>query len=177
MAKSGAPAVPQKPPTKQQAVQKVDVHVSPKECFVWYANSKDGWTPIPGTGCAHYVSHKLGITGNGAKCDAGYLFRVPDLVSGLAAVDVKDVAVNDIWTNGGKTHTGVVVEIVNDPKGRDFIIEHCSSAQHGVVRNNWKQKFSGQGRFYRPSLTNSSQGAGGSTSARTSGFPVTEAFS
>lgn len=162
-----------KPTTKREAIKKVDRHVSPKDCFVWFASSKQGWIPIPGTGCAHYVAHQLAIK-RGAGCDAGYTIRVPELVAGLSKVAAADVAVNDIWANAGLTHTGLVVEIKEGAK-RDFVIEHCSSRQGAVVRNEWRAYFAGQGVFYRP------KGAGvavpqAKSAARRSGHPVGESF-
>ena len=38
--------------SQEKAVKKVDQHVEPKDCFIWY-QKKDTWAPIPGTGCAH----------------------------------------------------------------------------------------------------------------------------
>ena len=68
--------------TKQQAIARVPAHVVPRDCFVWYMDSRRGWEPIPGTGCAHYVAHRLGIT-RGAVCDAGSSIRVSDVVAGM----------------------------------------------------------------------------------------------
>lgn len=160
------------------AIAKVDKHVSPKDCFVWFKNSKEGWTPIPGTGCAHYVSHTLGMKGIKGVCAAGYSFRVPDLVRGLSSIKVDEVAVNDIWVNAGLTHTGLIVEIKDDVKnGRNFVIEHCSSQQGGVVRNEWKTHFSAKGRFYKLPSNTGTPVPEAKTTARRSDFSVREAFS
>jgi len=51
----------------QAAVALLDAHVTPRDCFVWYAGGQDGWTPIAGTGCAHYVAHQLGIQLGGGR--------------------------------------------------------------------------------------------------------------
>jgi hypothetical protein len=42
--------------SEKDAVKKVDKHVSPKECFIWYIDNKRGYEPIPGTGCAHFCT-------------------------------------------------------------------------------------------------------------------------
>ena len=165
-----------KPAGKSAAVGAVDRHVSPKECFIWYASSKLGWTAMPGTGCAHYVAHKLGLKASGLKCLAGYVVRVPDLVAGMAKVKVEEVTENDIWTNAGLSHTGIVVEVKEADGVRNFVIEHCSSAQGGVVRNEWRTHFGGQGSFHRPKLTGKPVPTAQGT-ARTSGLPVSEVFS
>ena len=68
----------------QAAVALLDAHVTPRDCFVWYAGGQDGWTPIAGTGCAHYVAHQLGIQlgGSGACCLAGFSYRVSSVIIG-----------------------------------------------------------------------------------------------
>ena len=68
----------------QAAVAQLDNHVTPRDCFVWYKGSHDGWAPITGTGCAHYVAHQLGIQAGppGALCLAGYVYRVPMVIIG-----------------------------------------------------------------------------------------------
>ena len=165
--------------TKSEAVARVDAHVFPKPCFVWYVNNQKGWSPIPGTGCAHYVSHQLGIKGVKRACDAGYLFRVPDVVAGLVQVKNSEVQVGDIWTNLKVDHTGLVVEVKPDPKNsklKQIVIEHCSSRQRGVVRNDWKTFFGGQGNFFRPRNERVRQRSEDKTTARNSTFPVREAF-
>src|ERR1043166_9171188 len=83
------------------AVSHVDRHVQPKDCFVWY-KSNDNWEPIIGTGCAHWVSHQLGIhTGTGGeKCLAGFTYRVrPVVLSRMPVPAIADVKVNDIWAS------------------------------------------------------------------------------
>jgi hypothetical protein len=177
MAGPAAAGSPAKPPSKQQAIASVDRHVFPKACFVWFKSTKDGWTPIPGTGCAHYVAHQLGMKGTGGVCDAGYLFRVPALVTGLSPIKAGDAAVGDIWANARLTHTGLVVEVEDDgTKGRDIVIEHCSSQQGGVVRNDWRTHFSAQGQFYRPAGAATTPLPQDKASARTSRLPVRETF-
>ena len=47
--------------SKADAVAAVPAHVEPKPCFVWYTGNARGWTPIPGTGCAHWIAHQLGL--------------------------------------------------------------------------------------------------------------------
>ena len=116
--------------TKEEAVSHVPAHVVPKDCFVW----KDGpsshpWRVIPGTGCAHWVAHQLGI-GRGAACYDGYSIRVRDVISGRTEVKkIKCCRVGDIWTNGGCTHCGIVRAVGTD----NVLVEHCSSGRGGVV--------------------------------------------
>jgi hypothetical protein len=158
----------------------VDSHVEPKECFVWYMDNKRGWMAISdlphSTGCAHYVAHKLGVT-KGATCNAGYTIRVPDLVQSMSAVKSEAVQQSDVWTNAGNTHCGLVVTVTEatdaKTKKREIEIEHCSSAQGGVVRNDWASHFHGAGNFYRPKDTAISN-VSGTSLIRKSGFPVKE---
>jgi hypothetical protein len=164
--------------TKAQAIKAVRRHVFPKPCFIWYKNNAEGFEPIPGTGCAHYVAHQLGIKGTRSVCADGFLFRVPDLVAGLAPVKAEDVQVHDIWANAKLDHTGLVIAVRTDAKNvKQFTIEHCSSRQGGVVTNDWRQYFHGQGSFYRPPDGRPKTLPQDNTSSRASRFPVTEAFS
>src|SRR5205085_12658965 len=88
--------------TIEQARAAIPAHVQPKACFVWFVGNAAGYAPIPGTGCAHYVSHKLGLKGGHARCLDGYYVRVPELVAGMTPVgSVDDVRVNDVWANNG----------------------------------------------------------------------------
>jgi hypothetical protein len=175
--------------SKASAIKKVPTHVTPKECFVWYVGTKEGWEPIPGTGCAHYVSHQIGIKrgkAGSSACDLGYVFRVSDLVKSMTLVKAEEVQTQDIWANTGNTHCGIVVAVESagnsdkkegKPIGK-ITIEHCSSAQGGVVRNDWAGHFHGQGKFYRSAHTGSAApSAAPMKSARNSPFPVGEAFS
>jgi hypothetical protein len=87
----------------QDAVKKVDKHVSPKECFVWFMDNKRGYEPCPGTGCAHWVAHEKrwnsGKEGSNG-CKKNYLIRVKDIVSKSGSqVAVKDVVVGNVWVN------------------------------------------------------------------------------
>src|SRR4051812_1617378 len=93
------------------AAARLDPHVTPPDCFVWYRNTADGWTPIFGTGCAHYVAHQLNIHNgsSGDKCLAGYTYRVPVLLTHLTAVTggLPAVRVGDVWVNAARSHTGI----------------------------------------------------------------------
>jgi hypothetical protein len=144
--------------SEKDAVKKVDKHVSPKECFVWYANSKVGYEPIPGTGCAHWVSHEKGWnsgkeSSNG--CKLKYLFRVKDIVKKAGSeVDVADVVVGNVWVSDKQDHCGIVCKVV-PPKdsAKDFNpaieIQHCSSRQGKVATNDWATYFKAGGKFYQ----------------------------
>ena len=117
--------------TKEEAVSHVPTHVVPRNCFVW----NDGptgypWRPIPGTGCAHWVAHQLGIR-RGATCHEGHSIRVSDVIYGRTEVEISSCKVGDIWTNSDRTHCGIVRQLGN---GKVWV-EHDSSGQGGVVKN------------------------------------------
>src|SRR5664279_4176981 len=95
----------------QASVTLLDNHVTPRDCFVWYAGSREGWTPIVGTGCAHYVAHQRGIRAGapGALCLAGYVYRVPMVIIGRQRVTGGGaLQVDDIWVSPNRDHTGLV---------------------------------------------------------------------
>lgn len=135
------------------ARRRVDVHVEPKDCFIWYVRS-DTWDPITGTGCAHWVSHQLGIqTGLASeRCLEGYTYRVRTMVESRAAVSLANVRVNDIWASPTLDHTGLVIR-VNPPATaggpRVITIRHDSSGQGGVAENDFAAYFHSAGSFYR----------------------------
>jgi hypothetical protein len=151
--------------TKEAARKAVPSYISPRDCFVWHKNSKEGYMVIPGTPCAHYVSHQLELTGKSACCDEGYLIRVSDVVAALTEIKVEDVQVNDVWARqkgdsgaGGKeptNHCGMVVGVERDPAGAivSITIRHNSSRQKKVAENDWKTYFKGGGKFYTKSAT------------------------
>jgi hypothetical protein len=142
----------------KDAIKQVDKHVSPKECFIWYMDSKRGYEPIPGTGCAHWVAHEKGWKGgkpgnNG--CKEKYLMRVKD-IKGKAGSEVApaDVVVGNVWINNKEDHCGIVCK-VDPPKdpAKDpnpiIEIEHCSSGQGKVAKNDWAKYFKSGGKFYQ----------------------------
>ena len=147
--------------SEKDAVKKVDKHVSPKECFVWFMDNKRGYEPIPGTGCAHWVAHEKGWnsgkeSSNG--CKRNYLIRVKDIVSKSGGeVAVKDVVVGNVWWNGkdGKDgHCGIVSKVTppKDPAkdpNPTIEIENCSSGQGKVAKNDWATYLKGVGKFYK----------------------------
>ena len=137
--------------TREEAVSHVPTHVVPKDCFVW----KDGpdptkpWRVIPGTGCAHWVAHELGLGIDSPwqswergeiepplppeaweVCYDGFYIRVTDVIDGRTEVRIKDAKVGDIWTNNDRTHCGIVRQ-VGDSK---VLVEHDSSSEGGVVQ-------------------------------------------
>jgi hypothetical protein len=135
------------------AVKKVDKHVEPKACFVWF-EGKDGWQPIPGTGCAHWVAHERAIKRGsaGEQCMLGFPLRVKTLIGGKSEVKLADVKVNDIYTTPKKDHTGLVIKVTADPKNPDvpkIVIRHDSSAQGKVSDNEFATYFKGKGDFFR----------------------------
>ena len=136
------------------AVKKVDKHVEPKDCFLWYEGGKTGWEPISGTGCAHWVAHQRGIKRGsaGEQCMLGYPFRVKTMIGGMSEVKLADVKVNDVYCTPSKDHTGLVVKVVADPKAPDtpkITIRHDSSAQGKVAENEFATYFKGKGTFHR----------------------------
>jgi hypothetical protein len=147
----------------QQAVKDVDSYIEPHDCFVWFMNSREGYAPIPGTPCAHYVSHQLGMTREHPSdqvCAEKYLIRVEDVVARLDKIEVGDVQVGDVWarlkhavrTGGGKeptTHCGLVSKVDTSGDTPKITIKHCSSGQKKVAENDWTQFFAGGGAFYR----------------------------
>ena len=146
---------------QQSAAAQLDPHVTPKPCFVWYTGSQGGWQPIAGTGCAHYVSHQLGIRRGSAGecCLEGYCFRVPVVILGRVQVTggLTSVQVNDIWVSAARDHTGLVTSIVPPAATRPaggaanpvIWITHASSAQHALATNRFDTYFHGGGDFFR----------------------------
>jgi hypothetical protein len=135
------------------AVKKVDKHVEPKGCFVWF-EGKAGWQPIPGTGCAHWVAHERGLKkgGKGEQCMLGYPLRVKTLIGGMSEVKRADVKVNDVYVTPSKDHTGLVLKVTPDPKAPDapkITIRHDSSAQGKVSDSDFATHFKGNGSFFR----------------------------
>lgn len=134
----------------------VDRHVEPKPCFVWYLGG-DKWQSIPGTGCAHWVAHQLGIRSTGTEqCMDGYIFRVSTLVQRTRSVKLADLRVNDIYVNPGADHTGLVLSITPIPQRPghpalppNIMIRHDSSGQGKVADNDFATYFHGKGTFHR----------------------------
>ncbi len=131
------------------AAGRVHAHVEPKSCFVWYEGGATGWQPIPGTGCAHWVSHQKNhqIGPEGVRCLGGFTFRVTTLVTHLTAHGTKkaiaDVQVGDYWVKPDRSHMGIV------SKTNPLTIQHDSSALGGVRESDFDTYFHGQGDFYR----------------------------
>ncbi|MES2821575.1 MAG: hypothetical protein V4812_21580 [Pseudomonadota bacterium] len=135
------------------ARSRVDRHVQPKDCFIWYA-SANNWQPIAGTGCAHWVAHQRGIhRGDSSEhCLEGYTYRVRTLVQGMQDVDVAHVRVNDIFVTPAMDHTGLVLRLTpNRQAGQPQLItiQHDSSSQGRVAENDFATYFRGRGMFYR----------------------------
>jgi len=135
--------------SEEQARRSVPAHVEPKACFIWFADSKQGWKPIDGTGCAHYVAHRLNLKGGKLRCSAGYFCRVKELIATLTPVALANVAVNDVWANDALSHTGVVDSVDrSNPAVPKFTITHASSRLQRVSTNDWEY-FGRKGKFYR----------------------------
>ena len=145
----------------QAAVDQLDNHVTPRGCFVWYEGSQNGWSPITGTGCAHYVAHQLGIRAGqpGALCLAGYVYRVPMVIVGRQRVTggLGALQVDDIWVSPTRDHTGLISRIdpppaqaAGAPPTSPVIwITHASSAQHRLATNRYDTYFHSSGDFFR----------------------------
>jgi hypothetical protein len=142
----------------QAAVARLDNHVTPRDCFVWYTGRQNGWAPIAGTGCAHYVAHQLGVqTGApSARCLAGYSYRVPLVILGRQPVTggLSALQVGDIWVSATQDHTGLVSRIdppPAQPAGAPPVvwITHASSGQHRLATNRYDSYFHSSGNFFR----------------------------
>jgi hypothetical protein len=139
--------------SEKDAVKKVDKHVSPKECFVWFMDSKRGYEPITGTGCAHWVAHEKGWN-NGKEssngCKLSFLLRVKDVVKKSGReVTASNVVVGNVWVNAKQDHCGIVSKVTASKEGMPTIeIENCSSKQGKVAKNDWQTHFKGEGKFY-----------------------------
>ena len=138
------------------ARRRVDRHVEPKDCFVWYVGSNN-WQPITGTGCAHWIAHQLNIRSQGRdQCLEGYIYRVATLVQRTTPVDIADLQLNDIYVNSNADHVGLVIRINTPPQQpgqpaprSQITIRHDSSRQGGVAENDFATYFKGQGTFRR----------------------------
>jgi hypothetical protein len=135
------------------ARSRVDRHVEPKGCFVWYA-SANNWQPIAGTGCAHWVAHQRNIRRGTRqeRCVEGHTFRVRTLIQGLSTIALPDVKVDDIYVTPAVDHTGLVIRVTPNPTSGQpplITIKHDSSNQGRVAENDFATYFHGQGTFYR----------------------------
>ena len=139
---------------QKNAAKLVDRHVEPKDCFVWYLGG-DNWTAITGTGCAHWIAHKQGITHGTPmhRCLKGFTLKVADITKGKKEVtSIDQVKQGDIYVNPAKTHAGIVskvLKITGKPPKINIEIEHDSSRQGKVAKNDFATYFKGKGKFYR----------------------------
>ena len=140
------------------ARRSVHQHVEPKACFVWYVGAGN-WQPITGTGCAHWVAHRLGILSEGAQeqCLSGYIYRVATLIRRTIPVPISNIRVNDIYISPRSDHTGLVIRITPAPpqrpgqpqRGPQIIIRHDSSRLGRVADSDYATYFNGEGTFRR----------------------------
>ena len=97
---------------------------------------------MPGTGCAHWISHQLGFT-RGLTCDVGHSVRVRDVIAGMSPKTLGEAAVGDIWRSTEvASHAGIVREVLAGA----VLVEHDSTRRNGVVTEKMNV-----GRFFRPS--------------------------
>ncbi len=136
---------------QQQAEKLLPNDIEPRKCFVWYKGG-NVWAPIKGTGCAHWVAHKKSIT-KGAqihKCLAGCTLKVRDLIIGRTKVTLDKVAVGHIYVDSKVKHCGMVSKITKLSGKPDKIeIQHSSSRQKKVAKNDYATYFGGKGTFYK----------------------------
>jgi hypothetical protein len=139
----------------QAARVRVDRHVEPKDCFVWFEGGARGWQPIPGTGCAHWLAHQRNFRSARASnaCLEGFPIRVASVIEGKTQVNaLANVRVDDIYVTPSRDHTGLVFKIEPGARPTDpprIFIRHDSSAQGGVHENEFATYFNGQGNFFR----------------------------
>ncbi|MDC7122862.1 hypothetical protein OMK64_15105 [Cellulomonas fimi] len=128
-----------RPRTREQARAMVDAHVEPKACFIELESTRAGWRAIPGTGCAHWVAHQRGgPTGTNRVCEAGFKYRVTDLLASLTqrSADLQGARVGDVWSASGSSHVGIVRAVNREDGGTRVVsvsVENDSSASGGVV--------------------------------------------
>ncbi|GAB3450564.1 peptidoglycan-binding domain-containing protein [Actinophytocola sediminis] len=130
-----------RPRSQAEARALVDAHVHPRDCFIEYKNNRDGWGPITGTGCAHWVAHQRGgPTGNSNVCQRGFKYRVTDVLGTLTQVsaNLSGARIGDVWSApAGQSHIGIVREVHRDATTNAVTsveVENDSSASGGVVR-------------------------------------------
>lgn len=127
--------------SKAGAIAAVAKHVEPKSCFVWFADSKRGWTPIPGTGCAHWIAHQLGLGTGTVSCDAGQMTRVRDVTKGRKPIALAEARPGDLWQSTEvASHAGIVRQAALDGS---VVVEHDSVRRGGVVTETMTK-----GRFF-----------------------------
>jgi peptidoglycan hydrolase-like protein with peptidoglycan-binding domain len=129
-----------RPRTEAQARAMVPAHIEPKECFIEFKGSREGWGPISGTGCAHWVAHQRGgPTGTPNACQADFKYRVSDLLATLTQVsaDLSGAQVGHVWSApAGHSHVGIVRAVNRDPRTNAVVsvdVRNDSSASGGVV--------------------------------------------
>lgn len=112
-----------------EAVSHVPSYITPRDCFVWVDGWPPGypWTVIPGTGCAHWVAHELGIK-RAPGCFLGYSIRVSDVISKRKNCSIFCCEVGDIWTTEDEGHCGIVVHF----EGEFPFVKDCSERYPGV---------------------------------------------
>ncbi len=81
---------------------------------------------------------------------AGFTLKVKDLIVGKSKVALDKVAVGHIYVNPGVTHCGMVSKITKSQGKPDKIeIQHSSSRQKKVAKNDYATYFGGKGTFYK----------------------------
>lgn len=135
--------------SKSEAQDAVDCYVTPKDCFVWYdpincPEKGKHWRPLSDCwwGCAHWVAHQLNRM-IGVTCDKGYSMRIADVISGRTEFNIAEARVGDIWTNDGRTHSGIVRQVDCER----VYVESCSSI-YGC--DGTGHKWYSSGRIYGP---------------------------
>lgn len=134
------------------AARLVDRHVEPKECFIWCLGG-NRWDRVTGTGCAHWVAHQNNTTKGAAihRCLKRKTIKVSDIARGRTEIkDLASVKVNDVYITPKKDHCGLVSRVALVPKRTPKIeIQHDSSRQGKVAKNDFAIYFHGKGNFFR----------------------------
>ncbi len=125
--------------TRAEAEARV-ANANPANCFV-YSDGPEGhlWRPIPGRGgCAHYVAHELGITVGPphANCIDGFSVTIDQITDGRNRLALSNAQVNDIWTNSGEGHSGVVREVGTGANAGQVRIQACGLT--GNIYSQWR---------------------------------------
>lgn len=126
--------------TEEEARALVDAHVVPRDCFIELKSTKQGWGPITGTGCAHWVAHQRGgPSGTTHVCQQGMKYRVTELLASLKQIspDLEGANVGVVWSAPRpQSHVGIVRAVTRYPPTGTVVsveVENDSSASGGVV--------------------------------------------
>ena len=113
---------------------------NPRDCFL-YRDGPAGfrWRPIPGYGCAHYVAHQLniGVGQSWENCREGKSVTIAQITEGRVRRALSAAAVNDIWTNSGESHSGVVITVGTAENGHEGQVQFRACNTSGNIYDQW----------------------------------------